>query len=256
MGTCSGFEGRIAVVTGAAQGIGAATAAWLAARGAAVAVLDLNEELAADTVRAIHKNGGSALAVSCDVSRSANVRIAFSRVAADLGPPEILVNNAGITRDNLLFRMTEEEWDQVVDTHLKGTFLCSQEAQRYMVRQKYGKIVCISSRAALGNRGQSNYSAAKAGMLGLVRTMAIELGPFNINVNAVAPGHIDTPMTRAIAERTDTTYEEVREAAIALNAIKRVGKPDDIAAAVAFLASDDAGYITGQVLYVAGRPVS
>jgi 3-oxoacyl-[acyl-carrier protein] reductase len=204
----------------------------------------------------ITNKGGLAEGFGCDVSSRDQVDEVIGAIVAAHGRLDILVNNAGVTRDNLIFRMSDDEWDLVIDTHLKGTFYCSRAAQRQMVAQKYGKIVCISSRAAVGNRGQSNYSAAKAGIQGLVKTMALELGPFNINVNAVAPGHIDTAMTRGIATKTNTTYEEVRAAAIALNAIKRVGTPDDIAAAVAFLASDDASYITGQVLYVAGRPVS
>jgi 3-oxoacyl-[acyl-carrier protein] reductase len=159
-----------------------------------------------------------------------------------------------MTRDNLLFKMSDDDWDIVIDTHLKGSFLCSRAAQKYMVQQKYGKIVMVSSRAALGNRGQTNYSAAKAGMQGMVRTMSMELGPLGINVNAVAPGFIETDMTRSISEKTGFFYEEVKQNAIKANAIKRVGTPEDIANTIAFLSSDQAEYITGQVIYVAGRP--
>jgi 3-oxoacyl-[acyl-carrier protein] reductase len=250
------YEGRVAVVTGSAQGIGAAVAARLGDEGASVAVLDVNTEGAIKQAELLGGRGIKAFAIHCDVSDVASVEAAMTATAEHFDRLDVLVTNAGITRDNLLFRMTDEEWDAVVDTHLKGTFMCFRAAQRFMVEQNYGKIVAISSRAALGNRGQSNYSAAKAGILGLVRTAAIELGPRNINVNAVAPGHIETAMTRGIAEKTGTTYEAVKEAAIAINSIKRVGQPEDIAAAVAYLGSDEASYVTGQVLYVAGRPVS
>ena len=250
------YEGRVAVVTGGAQGIGAAIAARLGNEGASVAVLDINTEGAIKQAELLGSRGIKAFAIHCDVSDAASVEAAMMASAEHFDRLDVLVTNAGITRDNLLFRMTDDEWDTVVDTHLKGTFMCCRAAQRFMVERNYGKIVAISSRAALGNRGQSNYSAAKAGILGFVRTAAIELGPRNINVNAVAPGHIETAMTRGIAEKTGTTYEAVKEAAIAINSIKRVGQPEDIAAAVAYLASDEASYVTGQVLYVAGRPVS
>jgi 3-oxoacyl-[acyl-carrier protein] reductase len=255
MTTDKTFDGRVAVVTGAGQGIGAAIAVRFARQGAAVALLDMNLETASAAAADIQNEGGRALALQCDVSKSSEVDNAFASAVEEFGRLDILVNNAGANRDSMLFRMTEEDWDTVLNTHLKGTFLCSRAAQKWMVKEKYGKIVCISSRAALGNRGQSNYSAAKAGQQGLVKTMAIELGPFNINVNAIAPGHIDTAMTRGISERTGVSYEEVKRKAIEINAIKRVGTPEDIAAAATFLASDDASYITGQVLYVTGRPV-
>lgn len=250
------FEGQVAVVTGAAQGIGAAIARRLGTEGAAVAVLDINEAAAQDQVEQLAAAGIKGLAIGCDVADATSVQQAVDATIDRWGRLDVLVTNAGITRDNLLFRMTEDEWDSVVDTHLKGTFLCARAAQRHMVDRGYGRIVAISSRSALGNRGQANYSSAKAGILGFVRTAAIELGPKGITVNAVAPGHIETAMTHAIAERTGTTYDEVKAQAIALNAIKRVGQPDDIAAAVAFFASEEAGYVTGQVIYCAGRPVS
>jgi 3-oxoacyl-[acyl-carrier protein] reductase len=250
----SSLDGRVAVVTGAGRGIGAGIAARLAAEGAAVAVTDMNEEAARETTEAIGSTGGRAVAIGCDVTSNEQVEQMVDRAVAELGSLDILVNNAGVTRDNLLFRMTEEDWDTVIDTHLKGSFFCARAAQKVMVGQRYGKIVFISSRAALGNRGQTNYSAAKAGTMGMTRTLAIELGPFGVNVNAVAPGHIDTEMTRAVATRTGTDYEAMLQHTISINAIKRVGIPDDIANAVRYFVSDESSYVTGQVLYVAGRP--
>ncbi len=247
------FEDRVAVVTGAAQGIGAAAAIRMSKEGARVALLDLNEGAAQRIADQIVANSGKAIAVGCDSSR-VQVESAIASVTENLGRLDILVSNAGVTRDNLLFKMTDEDWDLVIDTHLKGSFYCARAAQKYMVEQRYGKIILVSSRAALGNRGQTNYSAAKAGMQGMARTIAIELGPFGINVNAVAPGHIDTAMTRAVAERAGIAYEDLVENTLKMNAIKRVGTPEDVANAIAFLASDEAEYITGQILYIAGRP--
>jgi 3-oxoacyl-[acyl-carrier protein] reductase len=162
------------------------------------------------------------------------------------------MNNAGITRDNLLFKMTEDDWDLVMNVHLKGAFLMSKAAQAHFVAQKYGKIVNVSSISALGNRGQANYSAAKMGIQGFTRTLAIELGPFGVNVNAIAPGFIATEMTDATAARLKLDVEEFRRLSAEQNPVKRVGYPEDIAAAAAFLASDEASYITGQTLYVDG----
>lgn len=248
------FEDKVAVITGAAQGIGAAAAIRMSREGARVALLDLNEGAAQRIADQIVANSGKAIAVGCDVSSREQVESAIASVTENLGRLDILVSNAGVTRDNLLFKMTDEDWDLVIDTHLKGSFYCARAAQKYMVEQRYGKIILVSSRAALGNRGQTNYSAAKAGMQGMARTIAIELGPFGINVNAVAPGHIDTAMTRAVAERAGIAYEDLVENTLKMNAIKRVGTPEDVANAIAFLASDEAEYITGQILYIAGRP--
>lgn len=249
------LSGRNAVVTGGANGIGRSIARLLSDRGANIAILDLDE---ADAEQACAEIGGETerIGIGCDVSDAAAVADAFERIQSTIGGPDILVNNAGVTRDNLIHKMSVGDWDAVMAVHLRGAFLCSQAVQTHMVRQRYGKIVMISSRAALGNRGQSNYSAAKAGLQGMARTMAIELGRFDINVNVVAPGHIDTAMTRAAAERMGVPYQKMKDAAIEMNAIKRVGTPDDIAEAVGFLVADEASYITGQVLYVAGRPTA
>ncbi|MBM7631139.1 SDR family NAD(P)-dependent oxidoreductase [Geomicrobium sediminis] len=249
------FDTRVAVVTGASQGIGAKTAEMYALEGASVALFDVNVEKAEEVVKQIEEQGGTAMAVRCDVSNKEEVQDAMKQVAERYGRIDILVNNAGVTRDSLLFKLEEEDFDLVMDTHLKGAYLCSKAAQAYMVKQKYGKIVMLSSRSALGNRGQTNYSAAKAGLQGMARTLGIELGPFGINVNAVAPGFIETDMTKAISEKTGIPYEDVKQGAIDQNNIKRVGTPEDVANTILFLSSDQAGYVTGQVIYVAGRVV-
>jgi 3-oxoacyl-[acyl-carrier protein] reductase len=245
---------RVALVTGAGRGIGAATARRLAADGAAVAVADLTEGDTEETATAISDSGGTAIGLSCDVTVADQVEAAVERVVAELGRVDILVNNAGVIRDNLLFKMSEDDWDTVIAVHLRGAFLCSREAQRHMVAQRYGKIVNLSSISALGNRGQANYSAAKAGIQGLTRTLAIELGPFGINVNAVAPGFIATAMTDATARRMGVEPEQFREAVAAMVPLRRIGLPTDIAGVVSFLVSEDASYITGQTLYVDGGP--
>ncbi len=245
---------RTAIVTGAARGIGAATARRLAADGHAVAVLDLREDQAAATAEAIEAEGGRALAVGADVADEAAAAAAVERVAAALGAPAILVNNAGILRDDLLFKMSAESWDAVLGVHLRGAFLMSRAAQSHMVAAKWGRIVNLSSTSALGNRGQANYAAAKAGMQGFTKTLALELGKFGVTANAVAPGFVATEMTRATAERLGVSFEDFLAGAAAETPVGRVGRPEDIAAAVAFFCSEEAGFVSGQVLYAAGGP--
>ena len=246
---------RVAIVTGAARGIGAATARRLAADGMAVAVLDLDEATGAGTVDAITASGGRAFAVGADVSQADQVEAAVGKVAAELGPPAVLVNNAGVIRDNLIFKMTENDWDTVLGVHLRGAFLMSRATQKHMVDQRFGRIVNLSSSSALGNRGQVNYSAAKAGLQGFTKTLAIELGPFGITANAVAPGFIATDMTAATAARLGMTFEDFQAAAASQVPVRRVGQVDDVAYAISFLASEGAGFVSGQVIYVAGGPL-
>jgi 3-oxoacyl-[acyl-carrier protein] reductase len=246
---------RVAIVTGAARGIGAATARRLAADGMAVAVLDLETQTCAATVDAITAAGGRALAVGADVSQAEQVGAAVGKIAGELGPPAVLVNNAGVIRDNLLFKMTEDDWDAVLGVHLRGAFLMSRAAQKHMVDQRFGRIVNLSSSSALGNRGQVNYSAAKAGMQGFTKTLAIELGQFGITANAVAPGFIVTDMTAATAARIGMSFEDFQAAAVPQIPVRRVGQVDDVAHVISFLCSEGAGFVSGQVIYVAGGPL-
>jgi 3-oxoacyl-[acyl-carrier protein] reductase len=246
---------RIAIVTGAARGIGAGTAKRLADDGMAVAVLDLTEEDGARTVGEIEEAGGKAIAVGADVSDSDQVSAAVEKVVAELGEPTVLVNNAGVTRDNLLFKMSEADWDTVMNVHLKGAFLMTRAVQQYMVAAKWGRIINLSSLSAVGNRGQVNYSAAKAGLQGFTKTLAIELGKFGVTANAVAPGFIQTDMTRATAERLGVSFEDFIAFSAKEIPVQRVGQPEDIAATISFLTSDEAGFVSGQVIYVAGGPM-
>jgi 3-oxoacyl-[acyl-carrier protein] reductase len=246
---------RVAIVTGAARGIGAATATRLAADGLAVAVLDLAQSNCAGTVDAITEAGGRAVAVGADVSKSDQVEAAVDKIVAELGPPAVLVNNAGVLRDNLLFKMSDDDWDTVLGVHLRGAFLMSRASQKHMVDQHYGRIINLSSSSALGNRGQVNYSAAKAGMQGFTKTLAIELGQFGITANAVAPGFIATDMTAATAARIGIGFEDFQKAAATSIPVRRVGTPDDVAHVISFLVSEGAGFVSGQVIYVAGGPL-
>jgi 3-oxoacyl-[acyl-carrier protein] reductase len=245
---------RVAIVTGAARGIGAEVARRLSSDGHAVAVLDLDEAACQSVVDGITAAGGRALAVGADVSDEGAVKAAVERVAAELGAPTILVNNAGIIRDNLIFKMTLSDWDSVMAVHLRGAFLMAREVQTYQTKEKWGRIVNLSSTSALGNRGQANYSAAKAGMQGFTKTLALELGRFGVTANAIAPGFIATEMTAATAERMGVTFDDFKTAAAREIPVQRVGEPADIAHAVSFYASEGAGFVSGQVLYVAGGP--
>ncbi|WP_326600232.1 3-oxoacyl-ACP reductase FabG [Streptomyces sp. NBC_01803] len=248
-------EQRVAIVTGAARGIGAATALRLAEDGRAVAVLDLDESAGKDTVAKVTAAGGRALAVGCDVSDADAVTSAVARVAAELGPPQILVNNAGVLRDNLLFKMSEADWDTVMSVHLRGAFLMTRACQKHMVDAGFGRVVNLSSSSALGNRGQANYAAAKAGLQGFTKTLAIELGKFGITANAVAPGFIATDMTAATAARVGMEFDDFQKAAADAIPVRRVGLPEDVAGAIAYFTGDGAGFVSGQVLYVAGGPL-
>ena len=249
------FDGRVAVVTGAARGIGFGTATRFAEEGASVAIVDLDEAAASAAAAKLPLHGDAkAIGVGADVSSTEAAEAAVARVVEELGGIHVLVNNAGITRDNLLFKMTDDDWDLVIGVHLRGAFVMTRAAQKHFVEQKYGKVVCLSSVSALGNRGQTNYSTAKAGLQGMTKTLAIELGPFNVNVNAVAPGFIETAMTRSTAARVGVDFEDFKQAATTQIPLRRTGRPEDVANVISFLCSEDASYVTGQVIYVAGGP--
>ena len=243
------FEDKVVLVTGGGRGIGAATAERFARDGAKVVISDMDLDEAQQVARPIQ-----GLAIACDVTDREQVNGMVARTVGELGRLDVLVCSAGIIRDNLLFKMTDEDWDAVIDTHLKGSFLCARAAQRPMVDQKYGKMVFLSATSALGNRGQANYSAAKAGLQGMARTLAIELGPFNINVNAVAPGFVETRMTRATAERMGVDFDAFKIGAASQIPLGRIGQPEDIASVIAFLCSDEASFVSGQTVYVRGGP--
>lgn len=245
------FDGKVALVTGGGRGIGAATCELFGREGAAVAVSDLDEGPAQEVAGPLGEHG---LAVACDVSQRDQVEAAIRKTVDAFGRLDILVCCAGITRDNLIHKMSDDDWDGVINTHLKGTFLSAQAAQRVMVPQRYGKMVFLSSTSADGNRGQTNYSTAKAGLQGMARTLAIELGPFGINVNAVAPGFVETRMTEATARRMGVDWEDFKKAAAERTPVRRIGQPVDIANVIAFLCSDAAGFVSGQIIYARGGP--
>lgn len=238
---------RVALVTGASRGIGRATAQRLAASGNAVAVnYSRSADAAKEVVAAITDAGGSAIAVQADVGDEAAVGQMFTEIEDGLGRVEILVNNAGVTEDNLLLRMSTDAWDQVMETNLRSVFLCSKHAVRGMLRNRWGRIISISSVSGVyGNAGQANYSAAKAGIIGFTKSLSKEIGSRGITVNAVAPGFIETAMT-------DDLGDDVAEAVKANISLGRLGRPEEVASAVSYLASDDAGYITGQAILVDG----
>ena len=243
------FVGFTALVTGGARGIGAATAARLAAEGADVVVADFDLDAAAETAASI---GGRA--VHCDVTSRAQVEAAVAAAVEPAGRLDLLVTCAGIIRDNLVHKLTDDDWESVIDTHLRGTFLAAQAAQQHMVAQGSGSMVLISSTSALGNRGQANYAAAKAGIQGLAKTLALELGRYGITVNCVAPGFIATAMTEQTAARMGVSFDALQEGVASQTALQRIGQPDEVAGVIAFLCSADAAYVTGQVIYVRGGP--
>ena len=248
------YDGKVAVITGSGRGIGAATAARLASEGAAVVVSDMDPKTTAETAEKIAAEHGKAKGIAADVTDRESVENLVKGAVDAFGRLDVLVCCAGIIRDNLIYKMTDDDWDGVIDTHLKGTFYAAREAQKVMVPQKYGRMVFMSSTSALGNRGQTNYSTAKAGLQGMARTLAIELGRYNITVNAVAPGFIETAMTRQTAERMGMDFEQFKQGAASQIPVQRIGQPEDIAAAVAYLTSEEAGFVSGQTLYVRGGP--
>ncbi|MFC7441086.1 beta-ketoacyl-ACP reductase [Laceyella putida] len=248
------FSNRVAVVTGASRGIGKATVRRLATEGASVCMMDIDERGLKESYEELLKEGFSLYPLTVDVSKRDQVEAAFEEVVKRFGRIDILVNNAGVIRDNLLFKMTDNDWDTVMNVHLKGSFYCSQTAQKVMVQQNYGRIINISSTSALGNRGQANYATAKAGLQGFTKTLALELGKYGITVNAVAPGFVETEMTKATAERIGISFEDMVKRSVAAIPVGRTGKPEDIAHAIAFFAQEESSFINGQVLYVAGGP--
>lgn len=245
---------RTAIVTGAARGIGAAIATRLAADGMAVAVVDLVEEHCQEVVERISTVGGRAAPVGVDVSDESGVAAAVERITAELGAPTVLVNNAGIIRDNVLQRMSTDDWDAVMAVHLRGPFLMARALRPAWAAAGWGRVVNLSSTSALGNIGQANYAAAKSGIQGFTKTLALELGRLGVTVNAVAPGFIATDMTASTADRLNMTFEDLQRQVAQNVAVGRVGQPEDIAAAVSFFCRDEASFVSGQVLYVAGGP--
>jgi 3-oxoacyl-[acyl-carrier protein] reductase len=250
------FNNRAALITGGSRGIGKGIAEAFAEEGAKVAIIDINEEALRETEAEFKEKGYPILAIQANVVQSDEVEHAVEQVISEFGTLDILVNNAGIIRDNLLFKMTDNDWDLVIDVHLKGSFYAARAAQKYMVKQNYGRIINISSTSALGNAGQANYSTVKAGLQGFTKTLAKELGKFGITANSVAPGLIETDMTRATAERIGVPFDDFLKAASSRIPVRRAGQSSDIANAVAFFADEKSSFINGQVLYVAGGPTN
>ncbi|MFA1821481.1 SDR family oxidoreductase [Virgibacillus oceani] len=248
------FSGKVAMVTGGSRGIGKAIADLFAKEGAKTAILDIDEENLYKTKNEFMAKSYDILTMKVDITKSHEMETAARRVVNQFGTLDILVNNAGIIRDNLLFKMTDADWQQVLDVHLTGAFNAARAAQKYMVQQKYGRIINISSTSALGNRGQTNYAAAKAGLQGFTKTLAIELGKFGITANSVAPGFIETDMTKATAERVGVPFDVFMNERIKEIPVGRSGNPEDIANAIAFFADETSSFVNGQVMYVAGGP--
>lgn len=248
------FEGKVAFVTGGSRGIGKGIVQLFAEEGAKVAFIDLNEVALAETTSELLEKGYEVFSKVANVTDSEQVDQAFKEVNEAFGPVDILVNNAGVIRDNLLFKMTDTDWQTVMDVHLKGSFNATRAAQKYMVEKKYGRIINISSTSALGNRGQANYAAAKAGLQGFTKTIAIELGRYGITANSVAPGFIETEMTKETAARIGISFDDLIKHSVSNIPVGRSGKPADIANAVAFFADEKSSFVNGQVIYVAGGP--
>jgi 3-oxoacyl-[acyl-carrier protein] reductase len=248
------LDGRVAMVTGASRGIGEATARRFAREGARVCLTDVKLEGALSTARQLVNEGMDAFAARVDVTSRTEVENAVGEIVDRYGRLDILVNNAGVTRDNLLYKMTDEDWRTVLNVHLGGAFLCTRAAQRHMVERNYGRIVNVSSTSALGNSGQTNYAAAKAGIQGFTKTLAIELGRYGVTVNAVAPGFIETEMTRETAARLGVDFDDFVTQRVQSIPVGRAGWPEDVAAAILYFASEEAAFVSGQVLYVAGGP--
>lgn len=248
------FDGRVAFVTGGSRGIGKGIVQLFAEEGAKVALIDVNEEALSETTSELKEKGYDVYSKVANVVDAQQVEHAVKEVYETFGSVDILVNNAGVIRDNLLFKMTDSDWQTVMDVHLKGSFNTARAVQQYMVNNKYGRIINISSTSALGNRGQANYATAKAGLQGFTKTLAIELGKFGITANAVAPGFIETEMTRETANRIGISFDDLIKASVANIPVARSGKPSDIANAVAFFADEKSSFVNGQVLYVAGGP--
>lgn len=250
------FNNRVAFITGGSRGIGKGIAETFAEEGAKIAIIDINEEALNEVQSEFKEKGYDILAIQANVVNAEEVEAAMEQVVSEFGSLDILVNNAGIIRDNLLFKMSDSDWDQVIDVHLKGTFNASRAAQKYMVKQNYGRIINISSTSALGNPGQANYATVKAGIQGFTKTLAKEIGKFGITTNAVAPGFIETEMTKATAARVGIPFEEFVKGAASRIPVRRTGQPADIANAVAFFADEKSSFVNGQVLYVAGGPTN
>ncbi|MFC7062154.1 3-oxoacyl-ACP reductase FabG [Halobacillus seohaensis] len=248
------FDGKVAFVTGGSRGIGKGIVQRFAEEGAKVAIIDVDEEALKEAESDFAEKGFEVFTKVANVVEAEQVEAAVNEAYEEFGSIDILVNNAGVIRDNMLYKMTDSDWDTVMNVHLKGSFNAARAVQRYMVENKYGRIINISSTSALGNRGQANYATAKAGLQGFTKTLSIELGRYGVTVNAVAPGFIETEMTKQTAARIGISFEDLVKASVDRIPVGRSGKPEDIANAVAFYADENSSFVSGQVLYVAGGP--